>query len=498
VSHSHDVRPFTTSGLATSDAQAPRAAPSRWRGLAYAVALAFCALISYQLWRVPVQVSDSLGEILDAQLSRSPAASFVEALDNEAYLRPLRMAQIKILFDLAGGRHYHLVYRGFHVLLLTALVLLFTRALHVDSGPRFAAAAFALTVLVGLHTFTAFLREAFPINHFLEVAVLCLGAVALAQSRGGWWIELGACLMFVAAALTLESGLLVWVVVVGAWLAGLPGISRRGALAVTILLIGYVGWRFGVLDTGVPALTERGSGFLFERLEPDELQRRFGTVPAMFYAYNVATSFLSVLLAEPREGIFVATRALRDGEVLPRTYVAVASSVATTTVIGVWALSSVRRLARTRTPLDRDGSLAVVSVAVLLGSAAISYAYTKDDIIAVAGVFYAFLAFAAVRATLESMTRRGTLASIALVAVLGGIAGGWSLRAVAVDHVMRRQAFRVRGDWAEVSLRLRREDQWPSDAAGAALVERLQREALAAPIPNPQLLPEWHNAWFGD
>ena len=47
---------------------------------------------------------------------------------------------------------------------------------------------FALTVLTGLHTFLGFLREAFPINHFLEIAVLALVALNLTLSRGGWWV----------------------------------------------------------------------------------------------------------------------------------------------------------------------------------------------------------------------------------------------------------------------------------------------------------------------
>ena len=63
--------------------------------------------------------------------------------------------------------------------------------------------------------------------------------------------------------------------------------------------------------------------------------------------------------------------------------------------------------------LGRSGRLAIVAVVVLVANAALSFSYAKDDIIAVAGVFYAIAAFAAVRAVLEyaqaggSRARRG-------------------------------------------------------------------------------------------
>ena len=114
------------------------------------------------------------------------------------------------LFDLANG-HYWLVYRGFHALLACAAIGLFVRALRVRTWDDFAAAIFALTVFTGLHTFRGLVREAFPVSHFLQVAVLCLLALNLARSRGGWLVDVAAAATFAVASLTLESGLLVWV-----------------------------------------------------------------------------------------------------------------------------------------------------------------------------------------------------------------------------------------------------------------------------------------------
>ena len=230
------------------------------RAAAYGLACLVAAALAGDLLWMPIQVTDSLGEILDAQRSASAWTSFTSSFGTEAYLRPLRIAQIKGLFDAARGEHYWLVYRGFHALLVIAAAFLFVRALRVTTWLDAAAAAFALAVLTGLHTFRGTVQEAFPINHFLEIAVFCLAALNLARSRGGWWIDAAAVGVFAAAVLTLESGVLVWVVVSAAWLAGWRGISGRGLALMTLCLCAYLYARFGYLSTGVPTLAERSSG----------------------------------------------------------------------------------------------------------------------------------------------------------------------------------------------------------------------------------------------
>ncbi len=458
------------------------------------LAATFAAAISFDLWHMPIQVYDSLAEILDAQQSPSVSASFSQSLSTTAYLRPLRIAQIKALFDLSGG-NYRLAYRGSHVLWIVALLLLFARALQVRSRRDLAPAALALTVLTGLHTFHSLVREAYPINHFLEIAVACLAVLNLSQSRGGWLADLLAGAVFVAAALTLESGLLVWVVAVCAWIAGLRGVSTRGLAIMTALLAGYFALRFAVLATGLPTLSERSSGFLLQRLEPDELQRRFGDAPVLFYAYNVAASVMSVLFSEPRDGVFATVRSWTSGDVRPREYVAVVSSLLTTLLIAWWAVTRWRERG-VAAPSDR---LLVVAGGVLLASAALGYAYTKDEIMAVAGVCYALAAFAAVRGAIERAgTWRRPVAVSAVSACLFVLASLWAVRAMSVHHVLSVQAFKVRNDWAEAPTVLRSEDRWPSDPAAVALVEALRTQAIDMRVRNAELVPEWQNRWFGD
>ena len=153
------------------------------------------ASFAHDLMRKPIQVSDSLQELLDVQQSPSLVATFVAHSPRGPFLRPLKQVQTKVLFDLAAG-HYWLVFRGFHALLIAAVLLLFTRALRVRTWTDVAAAVFALTVFTGLHTFRGLVREAFPINLYLESVLGCLIVLNLAQSRPNAWTDVAAAVTF--------------------------------------------------------------------------------------------------------------------------------------------------------------------------------------------------------------------------------------------------------------------------------------------------------------
>ena len=456
---------------------------------AYALALLMALAIAGDLLWMPVQVNDALGELLDASHSPSIWTSFSASLTHEAYLRPIRIAQIKALFDLAQGQHYWLVYRGFHALLLVAAVMLFIRALRVSTAADFAAAAVALVVLTGLHTFRGHVQEAFPVNHFLEISVLCLVALNLAQSRESIWTDLLAAAIFAIAALTLESGLLVWVVAVSAWAAGWRGISKRGIALMTVLLGGYFFLRFAYLSTGLPTLEERSSGFLFEVLDPTELERRFGANPLWLSAYNIAASAGSVLFSEPQAGVFVASREWLAGSPrLLRVVLPVVTSVITTALV-IWAL--MRRVSRSRSWDDTTRYIAIFA-AVLIANAAMSYAYTKDDIMSTAGVFYALAVFAAVREALPRSMRLRPLAGIAVALLLGALSLGWSVRSAGLHYVLRSQAAKHQIDWATLPGGWRRDGRWPQNPDDQHLIMRLRSDAVGLTVPNTRVEgPGW-------
>jgi hypothetical protein len=453
------------------------------RTAAYACGCLFAIALACDLLWMPIQVGDSLGEILDARESPSVVASFREATGTAAYLRPMRIAQIKALFDAAQGTQYWLVYRGFHALLVIAAVLLFTRALRVSSATDAGGAAFGLAVLVGLHTFRGTVQEAFPINHFLEILVCCLLTLNLAQSRGGLWRDLLAALTFVFAVLTLESGLLVWVVAVTAWGVGWRGISTRGIATMTALMGAYVYLRFVHLSTGLPELTERSSGYLFELLEPSEIQERFGAMPLWFYGYNLAASIAGVLFAEPRSGVLASINDWMAGRPPLRVVIPITTSLATTALM-LWAAAGRLRARQ----LDDTARLLVIFVFVLLANAALSFAYTKDEIMSIAGAFYALAAFGAMRAALQRAGTFGPQASVAVALALAVLATGWSIRAAGVHYVLRSQAIKQQIDWVDLPAQWRRDAQSPEQP----LILKLRQDAIRTALPNTRAdRPEW-------
>jgi hypothetical protein len=353
-----------------------------------------------------------------------------------------------------------------------------------------AALLFALTVLMGLHTFRGTVWEAYPVNHSLEIVAFCLLALALSRSRGGTWADVTAAVTFVAATFTVESGVLVWVVIVAAWLAGARGISRRAVLIVTALMVGYVALRFGYLRTGVPALTERSSGFGLQQLSPDELQRRFGAWPYGFYAYNVVTSILSVLFSEPRAGIWTIPAEFMRGRIAGGTIINVVSSTITTTAIA-WFVT--RRWSSWRQrQFDRDDQIVFIAMAMILANGIISYSYTKDEIMGPAGVFYALAAFVAICELVSRFTRPAP----ALAVVLFIAASGWVVRTAGLHYQMHLMTFYDRNEWVYVDDWLASQQSTPATAEGKALVNQLREEALDDATINPYLLSPRLDQWF--
>jgi hypothetical protein len=188
----------------------------------------------------------------------------------------------------------------------------------------------------------------------------------------------------------------------------------------------------------------------------------------------------------------VATRAWLRDDVHPQAYLSVASSLAMTMVMLFAVVVTWRR------DLGRGGRLAIVAVIVMIGNAVLSFSYAKDDIIALGGVFYAVAAYVATRALVEYGRAGGLIRAAVVSMVVLVLASAWAMRSSGVHHVMTEHAFRTRNDWAELPLRWQRQGRWPSQPERVALIGRLRDDALDTPIPNPEMLPEWRERWYGD
>ena len=466
----------------------PPAAGRGWRLAAQGYAVVVALGIGYFLAGSPLQVSEALRNMMAVQrtgLSELLLSQFTQG----GFLRPLLMAQIDLPFELAQGRYFE-VFKAIHVVQVVLAAVLFVNLLPVRTAVEALAVPFGLTLLFGSHTFAGTVTEAFPINTFLTIVLCCLAAANLVQGSPSRWKDAGAVVLFVYAALTVETGLLVWVCFTAAWLVGFRGVSGRALLVTSAALAAYMVARFGPLHVGAPALVERSSGFGFRVLDPPELIERFGDNPLVFYAYNVAAQILTVLFAEPRAGVWALVRGLSTGEWLPRDLLGVAATTGATVLIAWYAGS---RLPAWRRGQVGDGDRWLfVAGAMLVGNAVISYPYTKSVIVSPAGAFHALAAAVAFAAALARIGPTARLRpAVALAAVLlTALSAAWTVRLVGLHYRLREKAFITRNDWMFVVA-----GQSPADVnlraypAAGTLIRQLREDAVSRQVPNPAFDP---------
>ena len=464
---------------------------NRWRWLSCVYAALVAAGVSYFLWDVPVQVSDSYGNIITA--SQGTLRSLISSeFHQRAYLRPFLWGVIRVVLDLSRG-HYFEWFRGWHIAQVCVLIALFLRLVRPTTWSGAAAVPIGLAALIGMHTFAGTVQEAFPINTFMTVLICAFAAADLALSPHKPWSDFAAALLLAFAGLTVESGLLVGVIFIAAYLVGARGVSRIGIGAQLALVAAYFVLRFAILDVGSPGLEERQSGFGFSSLGPDALVARFGSNPLPFYAYNVASSWLSVFLSEPRGGTWGFTRDLLRGTPSLAALISVIASMLGSFVLGlyVWRRRADWRARR----FDRSDQLVLVFIVIAAANAVLSYGYTKDVILSPAGAFFAVALTVASQHFLESigdMPSRRATAAIVMVAVLSAT---WSLRAIGAHLALRGSAATLRGEWAYVDLWLERKSQVPTDPFALSLKRHLEDDAVRRHPLRPMLAGQW-TQWF--
>jgi hypothetical protein len=470
--------PALPEGLAAANAAA------RWT--AYAIALVVGLGLAHFVLGLPIQVSDSFGNM--QQLSASWTELMADQFSQHAFLRPFLWAELKLVYDLSGG-NFTPWFRGTHALQVIALALLFVSLIRPRTWRDTACVPLGLAVLIGIHTFAGTVREAFPVNTFMTLLLLCFSAAWLALAQHRWWNDLLIAILFVIAALTVETGLLIWVIAVGAALLGARGISRPGLVVLTLLLGGYFYARFVLLEVGSPDLLERSSGFGFSVLEPRELVERFGSNPLPFYLYNIVGSILSVLLSEPTSGVFGMTRAVMRGEVPPMMIVTAVASIGALVLLCVFAWS--RRQEWRARRFTHDDRLVLLFGMVLVANAVMSYPYMKDTNLSPAGAFLAPAVFAAARYLYARLPAR-TSAAWASVWVLSAavVSSAWAVRTLTLHGQLRQAAVTERLDWAYIESDIAEGSVHTPTPEATALKERLQYDALiASPAPPPLAWP---------
>ncbi|MCX6553075.1 MAG: hypothetical protein NTY02_19085 [Acidobacteria bacterium] len=470
-------------------------APTKWTWAAYGWLCIVWLGLSSVLIRLPFQVSDMVGNLL-ALRNVSLWDILKTHFSGGTYLRPFVWGYFKVVFDISGG-HYYWAYKAVEIAQVGALFLLFGRLLAVRTRVDLFLMSFATVVLIGIHTFGGFVWENYPINTFLTIAVLTLAVLNIAESPARWPNDVAAPAVLFLAMFMVESGLLVWVALVTAWLAGAKGVSRRGIAVSTVVFLGYFVLRFALLSGGTPGLDERGTGFGFAVLDPDALQARFGHNPLPFYASNILSSLSSLLLSEPRYGLWEFTRALVTSEYSLQPWMAinVSASLMTTAVVLAYSLARLSRWIR----LDIGPSerLVVVFWGLAAANAVLSYAYNKDQIVSVAGCVYPLAVFVAVRQLIADLPRASRVAKVVLVVGLAVASAAWTTRAVGLGYVLHNAAYRHRNDWVRVDRWLESERIGEKDPSAREFVLRLKQEMLGMEVPHPSVVyGRWGDRYF--
>ncbi len=461
----------------------------RWiTPVAYVYAVLVAAAAAYFLFGLPIQLSDSFGNLLAIQ-SDSVWEVFKRQLSQSAYLRPLLHVQLKIVYELAAGNYFGW-FRGLQALQVLAAALLTVRLLRPRRASDLMVVPCCLAMVLGLHTFAGAIREAFPINTFLTLVLCCLAAANLAQTRGGWLVEATAGMLLAFSLLTLETGVLVWVIFVAAYLAGYKGVSRRGLLVTTAVLAAYFVLRVTFLHVGAPAFDERSSGFGFAVLEPSELVARFSGNPLPLYLYNYASAVLTVLFAEPRGGVWQFVSGISQGSLQTWSVVNVLTSTLTTAALGWYVAGRARDWLRGS--IADDDRPVLLFLAILPANALLCVVYVKDVVMSPAGVFYALAAAVALRECVQRATRMmPARTSIWTVAMLAVISAGWGWRLLGIHYSLRAAAADVRAEWAF-------EDEWEAAShtrintpEGVSLKQTLLDDALWRRPAPPRLGLRW-------
>jgi hypothetical protein len=225
--------------------------------------------------------------------------------------------------------------------------------------------------------------------------------------------------------------------------------------------------------------------------------QRFGDAPLGFMIYNVVSAWASVVWSEPHYGVYATLVGWRQGGANPVVFLNIASSVLATAAI-VWLMWCRKgQSPRDWTEADR---LLVVALAMVAANCLLVTSYIKDEIISVAGVFYAVASYLALRALLGSVSGRRAATTAVLAVLLATGSAVWAFRALGLHYQLRAAAFTTRNDWVGIV---------PADAArGPAsastvassvdLVRRVRTEVILRPGTSTRFLPRWGDRYWID
>lgn len=444
-------------------------------------------VIAVPLFSVPLPVTNLAVNLTNAEVD-TWAATFSRAFRPGVEFRPLLLIWIKLGFEAFGSTAW--AYQALILLQYAVSLGLLLRLFRPLDLKRGIAAALALTCFVGLHSSRS-MFIAIPVNASSVGVILLLLAALIAIDSSKPWLDWLFLPLTACALLLLESGVVLVPLVFVLRLMKAPGVTWRGVALTLATAVGYIAIRRAGGE--LPAIyTDTGLGFGTAGIQ--ELQSTFQNAVWMLWLYNSIATLFTVLFSEPRQGVFSFVHMLLEGGGRPWMWQHVLSSTLTTAAIAA-TLMFVRPFA------VRDRLLIAVGFVLLLVGSGLGFLYTRDRIALTAGLGYVVLVYVAIAQLLErtaavSATRGGPPAprwpnvtrSYAVTALIAGLAGLWTCRAIEAHFQLRDAAWEAHLEW---------KNQFGDKPAGppGSVVERLRSVALQPPA-DPRSEPEWTHLYF--
>ena len=431
----------------------------------YSYALLLALGLSYAAYISPLNVNDFLMHLFMFE-TQSVSRTFQHAfIDPPAYpeWRPLQLLTAQIIYKFLAQGHEHLVFKGMLVGSLFLTVGLFVRLLEVRSWIEVLAAAIALLVLLGHHSFAGAVEGIYPYG--VEIVLLaCELAVLniLLRREPSLASQTLAVAISIFAILLNEKGGLVGVTYIVGSALRLPGGTRRSAAVLFAVYLAILFFRFLWVSP------------------PSSLMGRSAATGYLGIAFDTLAPVLNLLISDPRIGEFTTIPQAVAGR--PWAVIYLTSSFFLSALIVVWAWFTWQHAEESR----RDElKVAAILPFLLMGSAMFGPFSRKDYVPIMALAGYAVVSFYALKWLFAETLRARRLAAYwLLLALAGSLALSWSIRAAGLFYYLRHQAFNYQFEWAFRVDRLGKTHEF-DPAMTEPIIARLRPQALSRPLNHP-------------
>jgi hypothetical protein len=471
-----------------------------WTTAALITAAPLLLSLCWAMWTAPYPISETVGLMELAGVMPDPHPAAHDGIDPvlrnifsptaRSWYRPFFHLTWYVLWHATGSLSATLLlFRVLEVASVASLILLLLWWLRPQTFIDYAAATFAVAVLLG----TPGLRENLEIPMLMTLVAMPMVMIVwmlLERPHVPWHSAVIVLLTMIAIGYK-EQGLVLLPVIVAAWWTRAPGASRVATAAAGVVVLAYLAFRFSTTGAWMPFEQDVGLGL--GALSAADASSRFGAFPYWMYLYNAASTVSNILFSEPTAGTFRILRDIRDAKLASWEINELVSSAVLTALVIWWGVRTWRR--ERGAPWSVETRLVLVSVFAIAASGALGFNYSRDRMGGMVVVFLAIAAYFAVRAASERIAMQTSLARMAVMAVaLLLLAGSWQIRAMGTIDSVRLRGEKVHREWL-TDLQQRRTD-YVGHTQYLRILDGMAQQGFEPAAPS--LYPNWVQPILGE